>query len=152
MAFLWFPMRKFNRDSRWFLDVQQASWLRVKWNQRTSYWCLSKRYLYLAYVSKDADISRWTGWISMTYSTDIHGSQMINPSDFGDLLTFPLATRADQNVHLSSINISTSTKEVFHTFYFLSPACQMNHLFSDLTFMVPRGWILLTLVIIWLLT
>ncbi len=31
------------------------------------------------------------GWIAMEFCTDIHGFQRMNPNDFGDPLTFPLA-------------------------------------------------------------
>ncbi len=31
------------------------------------------------------------GWIALKLRTDIHGLQMMNPNDFGDPLTFPLA-------------------------------------------------------------
>ncbi len=38
----------------------------------------------------------------MKFSTDVHGPQRMSPTDFGDLLTCPLAPPAGQSFHLSS--------------------------------------------------
>ncbi len=36
----------------------------------------------------------------MKFGTGIHGTQRMNPNDFGDLLIFPLAPPAGQRFHL----------------------------------------------------
>ncbi len=35
------------------------------------------------------EILTTTGWIAMKFCTDIYGPQRMNPTDFGDLMTFP---------------------------------------------------------------
>ncbi len=49
----------------------------------------------------DWNISTTFGWIALKFCTDIHGAQRINPNDFGDPLTFPLAPPAGITYHLS---------------------------------------------------
>lgn len=41
-----------------------------------------------------SDISGTIGWIAMTFCRDIHVSQIVCPTDFGCLMTFPLAPPA----------------------------------------------------------
>ncbi len=47
------------------------------------------------------NISTTIGWIVIKFCTDVHGSQRMNPTDFGDPLTFSLAPPAGQSFHLS---------------------------------------------------
>ncbi len=46
-----------------------------------------------------------SGW---KFDTDIHGPQRMNPTDFGDPLTFPVLPPASQSFHSSCENIWTS--------------------------------------------
>ncbi len=45
-------------------------------------------------------MSTTIGWIAVRFGADIHGSQRMNPNDFGDHLTFPPAPPMGQSFHL----------------------------------------------------
>ncbi len=42
------------------------------------------------HFSPDLNISTTIAWIGIKFCTDFHGSQRMNPNDFGDPMTFPL--------------------------------------------------------------
>lgn len=41
-------------------------------------------------------------WIAMNFRIDIHGPQRVNPNNFGDPRTFPVALPPSQIFHFSS--------------------------------------------------
>ncbi len=53
-------------------------------------------------VGPPRNISTTIGWINMKFCTNIHGPQKMNPKNFGDPLTFPLAPPSDQNFNMSN--------------------------------------------------
>ncbi len=79
----------------------------------------------------DWNISTTTRWIATKFGNAIHDQQTMNPTDFGDPLIFLLVLLAG------------------HSFYFFSVK-YLNNCFDRLkqnllkTFMVHRGWILIT--------
>ncbi len=92
------------------------------WHDMTWHFCLLVKLL------------KSIGSIAMKFGTDIHGVQKINFTDFGDPLTFPVATPAGQSFHL---------------------LCEISQRLPDglaqnfvQTLMVPRGFDL-TLGILW---
>lgn len=53
------------------------------------------------------EISTTIGHIATTFCADIHGTLRMNPTDFGDLSTFPLAPTSGQSYKLNEWNISS---------------------------------------------
>lgn len=48
---------------------------------------------------KFGNISTTTEWMAMSFCTDSLGPHIMDPNDFGDPLTFPLAPRVGQAFH-----------------------------------------------------
>lgn len=74
----------------------------------------------------------------MEFGSDIHGAQMVNPNDFGDLQTFPLVPPASHSSHLFSETSKYLQVDLAHNFVqTFTVSHQLNHNnFSDpLTFL-----------------
>lgn len=93
-----------------FLNRCVGSWIRWRPVFLKKYLCLSRRLdVCRSILDQDGNISK---------TTVLHSLWRMNPNDFGDLLTFPVAPPADQSCKLSSEiaqhPLNTITQNLLH--------------------------------------
>ena len=68
------------------------------WTQQKGVFRTVKRFLQSENTNRDVE----TGWIAMTFDTDIHVPNWMKCSNFGDVVTFHLTSPSEENFSLSN--------------------------------------------------